>query len=205
MKKQTFVLSILVAGFIAVPAFAAQAGCCGGETPSTMPGCSQMSGHESHGTQATTTTSKLPQPVSAVFDGYIQIQTALAADSLEGITTSAQAIAKSVKEDKANTFSAAIGQQAEAVAKAKDLAVAREAFKPLSESLIQFAAKDTAVSSLYRRAYCPMAKAGWLQTGTSVSNPYMGKAMLRCGQFVKASVVGTAGTPEPTDHSAHAH
>ena len=63
-----------------------------------MPGCSQMSGHESHNAQATTATGKLPQPVSAVFDGYIQIQTALAADSLEGITTSAQAIAKSVKK-----------------------------------------------------------------------------------------------------------
>lgn len=204
MKKQTFVLSILVAGFTAAPAFAAQAGCCGGEATSTMPGCSQMSGHESHGTQATAT-SKLPQPVAAVFDSYIQIQTALAGDSLEGVATSAQAIAKSAKEDKANTFSATLGQQAEAVAKAKDLAVAREAFKPLSESLIKFAAKDTAVSSLYHQAYCPMAKAGWLQTGSSVSNPYMGKAMLRCGQFVKASAAGTAGTPEHTDHSAHGH
>jgi hypothetical protein len=205
MKKQTFVLSILAAGFIAVPVFAAQAGCCGGEDATAMPGCSKMSGHESHDAQATTATSKLAQPVATVFDGYIQIQTALAGDSLEGITTSAQAIAKSVKEDKANTFSATIGQQAEAVAKAKDLAAAREAFKPLSESLIKFATKDTAASSLYRQAYCPMAKASWLQTGTSVSNPYMGKAMLRCGQFVKVSAVGTAGTPEHADHSAHMH
>ena len=91
------------------------------------------------------------------------------------------------------------------MAKAKDLAAAREAFKPLSESLIKFATKDTAASSLYRQAYCPMAKASWLQTGTSVSNPYMGKAMLRCGQFVKVSAVGTAGTPEHADHSAHMH
>ena len=204
MKKQTFVLSILVAGFTAAPAFAAQAGCCGGEATSTMPGCSQMSGHESHGTQATTT-SKLPQSVAAVFDGYIQIQTALAGDSLEGVATGAQTIAKSVKEDQAKTFSAALGQQAEAVAKAKDLAAARDAFKPLSESLIQFAAKDTAVSSLYRQAHCPMAKASWLQTGTTVSNPYMGKAMLRCGQFVKTNAAGTAGTPDRADHSAHMH
>lgn len=202
MKKQTFVLSILVAGLVAGPAFAAQAGCCGGEDTSTMPGCSQMSGHESHGTQATVATNKLSQPVATVFDGYIQIQTALAGDSLEGVATSAQAIAKSVKEDKANTFSATIDQQAEAVAKAKDLAAAREAFKPLSESLIKFAAKDSTVSGLYRQAYCPMAKASWLQTGTTVSNPYMGKAMLRCGQFVKAS---TGGTSEHADHSAHMH
>ena len=201
MKKQTFVLSILVAGFIVVPAFAAPGGCCGGDAKATMPGCSQMSGHESHDARATAT-SELPQPVAAVFDGYLQIQTALAGDSVEGVATNAQAIAKSVKEDKANTFTATIGQQAEAVAKAKDLAAAREAFKPLSESLIKFAVKDAAVTSLYRQAYCPMAKASWLQTGTTVTNPYMGKAMLRCGQFVKAAA---AGTPEHADQSAHRH
>ncbi|MBI3427924.1 MAG: DUF3347 domain-containing protein [Acidobacteria bacterium] len=202
MKKEMLVLSILTAGFITLPSFAAQAGCCGGEDTAAMPGCSQKSGHDAHDAQATAATSKLPQPVAAVFDGYIQIQTALAGDLLEGATTSAQAIAKSVKEDKANTFSTTIGQQAEAVAKAKDLAAAREAFKPLSESLIQFAAKDSTVSGLYRQVHCAMAKASWLQTGTIVSNPYMGKAMARCGQFVKAS---PAGTPEPADHSAHMH
>ena len=202
MKKQTFVLSLLVAGLITVLAFAARAGCCGGDAPAAMPGCSQMSGHESHDTATTTATSKLPQPVAAVFDGYVQIQTALAGDSLEGVTASAQAIARSVKEDKANTFSEKICQQAEAVAKAKDLAGAREAFKPLSESLIQFAAKDATVSSVYRQAYCPMAKASWLQTGTTVSNPYMGKAMLRCGRFVKASATGTQGN---SGHDGHMH
>lgn len=202
MKRQTFVLSILVAGFIAAPAFAAQAGCCGGEDTTTMPGCSQMSGHESHDTKATATTSKLPQPIAAVFDGYAQIQTALAGDSLDGVAASAQAIAQAVKDDKASTFSATIGQQAEAVAKAKDLAAAREAFKPLSESLVKFAAKDAAVSGVYQQAYCPMAKASWLQTGATVSNPYMGKAMARCGQFVKTAA---AGTPEHADHSAHMH
>ena len=201
MKKQILLLTVLVAGFIAAPAFAG--GCCGSEAPAAMPGC-QMSGHESHDAATTTAASKLPQPVAAVFDGYVQIQTALAGDSLEGVPASAQAIAKSVKEDKANTFPEKIGTQAEAVAKAKDIAAAREAFKPLSESLIKFAATDSAVSSAYRQAYCPMAKAGWLQTGTTVSNPYMGKAMLRCGQFVK---VATAGTPpqEHADHSRHAH
>lgn len=203
MKKEMLVLSILTAGFVTLPSFAAQAGCCGGEDTGSMPGCSQKSGHESHDAQSTAAaTSKLPQSVATVFDGYIQIQTALAGDSLEGVTTRAQAIAKSVKEDKANTFLATIGQQAEAVAKAKDLADAREAFKPLSESLIQFAAKDSTVSGLYRQVHCPMAKASWLQTGTTVSNPYMGKAMARCGQFVKAS---PAGTPEHSDHSAHMH
>ena len=28
-----------------------------------------------------------------------------------------------------------------------------------------------------------MAKASWLQTGTTIMNPYFGKAMPHCGQF----------------------
>jgi len=28
-----------------------------------------------------------------------------------------------------------------------------------------------------------MAKASWLQIGTAVKNPYMGKAMLTCGEL----------------------
>lgn len=202
MKKQTLIPSILVAGFLAVPSFAAQAGCCGGADMSTMPGCSQMSGHEAHGATANATAGKLSQPVAAVFDGYIQIQTALAGDSLEGVTASAQAIAKTVKEDKANTFSATLGQKADAVAKAKDLSEAREAFKPLSESLIQFAAKDATLSGLYRQVHCPMAKASWLQTASTVSNPYMGKAMARCGEFVKADA---PAAPANSGHSGHMH
>jgi hypothetical protein len=200
MKKETFVLSILTAGLIAVPSFAAQAGCCDA-APAAMAGCSQMSGHESQDTKATAAvTTKLPQPVASVFAGYIQIQTALAGDSLEGVAARAQAIAKAVKEDKTGTFSATIGPQAEALAKAADLPAARAAFKPLSESLIQFAAKDATLSGLYRQAHCPMAKASWLQTGATVNNPYIGKAMARCGEFVKSS----NGGAQP-DHSAHMH
>lgn len=204
MKKETLVLSVLTAGLLAMPSFAAQAGCCGAD-PGAMAGCSQMSGHESHDTKATAATApvaKLPQPVASVFAGYIQIQTALAGDSLEGVVASAQAIAKVVKEDKAGTFSATIGPQAEAVAKAADLAGARVAFKPLSESLIQFASKDATLAGLYRQVHCPMAKASWLQTGSTVNNPYMGKSMPRCGQFVQSGSAGAQGTGA---HSGHAH
>ena len=30
-----------------------------------------------------------------------------------------------------------------------------------------------------------MAKADWLQTASTVNNPYLGKEMAHCGQFVK--------------------
>jgi hypothetical protein len=78
---------------------------------------------------------------------------------------------------------ATVSQQAEALSKAKDLAAARAAFKSMSESLIQYAKNQKIPAGIYHEAYCPMAKAGWLQTGTTIANPYMGKAMLRCGEF----------------------
>jgi len=32
--------------------------------------------------------------------------------------------------------------------------------------------------------YCSMEKAGWVQEGTEVANPYLGPAMHSCGQKV---------------------
>jgi hypothetical protein len=45
-----------------------------------------------------------------------------------------------------------------------------------------------------------MANADWLQMESAVNNPYMGKAMARCGQFVKSSksqVSGQQGNSMP--------
>jgi hypothetical protein len=199
MKKESFVLSILAAGFITMPSFAAQAGCCGAD-PGAMAGCSQMSGHESRAAQTNAVAQKLPQPLASVFDGYIQVQTALAKDSLEGVAESVQAIAKTVKDDPAKTFSVTIAQQADALDKAADLRGAREAFKALSQSLIEYVSQNPSLAGSYRQVHCSMADASWLQTGSTVSNPYMGKAMARCGEFVKGS-----GGGAQQDHSAHKH
>jgi hypothetical protein len=121
------------------------------------------------------------QPVQTAYDSYFAAQTLLAGDSLEGLSKLGKAIATSVRTDSAKTLPAAVADQAEALAKAKDLKAAREAFKPLSTSLIQFA-KSSKVTE-YHEAYCPMAKASWLQSGKVIVNPYMGKSMLHCGEI----------------------
>ncbi len=125
----------------------------------------------------------LAQPVQAVFDNYIKTQQALAQDSLEGVPASAQVMAKSIRGDSSKAFSPRVAAQAEALAQAKDLEAARAAFKPLSESLIQYLKNQKVPAGTYHEAYCPMAKASGLQTGSTVMNPYMGKAMVHCGQF----------------------
>jgi hypothetical protein len=68
-------------------------------------------------------------------------------------------------------------------AQAKDLKATRAAVKPLRESLIQFV-KDQKISpDVFYVVYCPMARGSWLQSGRTIINPYMGKAMGPCGEI----------------------
>ena len=123
------------------------------------------------------------QPVQSVFDNYIKVQGALVQDSLEGVSGAGTAIAKAIKDDAKHALPTRVAEQAEALGNVKDLEAARAAFKSLSESLIEFVKGQKAAAGTYHVAYCPMAKASWLQTGKAVMNPYMGKPMPHCGQL----------------------
>jgi Cu(I)/Ag(I) efflux system membrane fusion protein len=123
----------------------------------------------------------LMEPVKSVYEHYLAIQKELAKDSLKGVDNHAGAIAKAVKADEMKMLSPQVATEANSLAAAKDLKRAREAFKPLSASLIKYLADNQAGSGVYHEAYCPMAKASWLQTEKEVRNPYYGKSMLDCG------------------------
>jgi hypothetical protein len=123
----------------------------------------------------------LTAPVKSVYGDYLKIQASLAKDSLTGVAETANAIAKSVQTD-AKSLPAAVATEAEALARTSDLKSARAAFKPLSDSLIQYLA-DHKAKDAYVQVYCPMARASWLQAGKNVNNPYMGKAMSDCGEI----------------------
>ena len=123
----------------------------------------------------------LMEPVKSVLDHYLKIQTELAKDSLKGVDEHANAIAKAVKGDSMKMLSPDVANQAETLAKAKNLKAARETFKPLSASLVKYLADHKAGKGVYHEGYCPMVKAGWLQKEKEIRNPYMGKSMLTCG------------------------
>ncbi len=127
--------------------------------------------------------SALMQPVKSVLDDYLNIQAELAKDSLKGVDEHASAISKAVKGDDMKMLSPDVAKQAETLAQAKDLKAARAAFKPLSASLVKYLADNKAGVGTYHEAWCPMVKASWLQTGTAIKNPYMGKQMLSCGEL----------------------
>lgn len=125
----------------------------------------------------------LMEPVKSVLDHYLAIQKELTRDSLKGVDEHATAIAKAVKGDDMKMLPSEVATQAEKLANAKDLKAAREADKPLSAALIKYLADNKAGKGVYHEAYCPMAKASWLQTEKAIKNPYMGKAMPACGEL----------------------
>lgn len=64
----------------------------------------------------------------------------------------------------------------------------RAAFKSLSAAMVELVQRvppSTAVAATLREAYCPMAKANWLQVATGVQNPYYGQGheMADCGSI----------------------
>jgi hypothetical protein len=135
--------------------------------------------------------SGVPAPIQSVMTPYLQIHDALAKDSMDGVSAAATALGKAAQSDK--MFLSELGQEAQTLAQAKDLSSARAAFKPLSETLINVLGDNHVKSDTYVEAYCPMEKARWLQTGTTVSNPF-GASMATCGSIVRGKAAPSATT-----------
>jgi hypothetical protein len=190
--KICLAIFVVAVGGATSPPLLAQ-GCCG--SAGTMKESCGMGaggtshGHGEHGAQALAASQSSPsksvfmQPVQSVFDGYIGIQGTLAQDSLEGVSQTAAEMAKAIRGDSMKMLSPKVAEQAEALAQAKSLEAARGAYKALSDSLINYMKTQKLPPGTYYEAYCPMAKASWLQTDKTVINPYMGKAMVHCGQL----------------------
>jgi Cu(I)/Ag(I) efflux system membrane fusion protein len=146
-----------------------------------------MAGHDGHAARpmargsAPASKPVFMQPVQSVFDNYIAIQNGLAQDSIQGLSKTASAMAKAIRSDSMQMLSPKVAEQAEALAQATDLETARAAYKPLSESLIKYVKSQKLPTESYYEAYCPMAKASWLQTDKTILNPFMGKDMVHCG------------------------
>jgi hypothetical protein len=118
----------------------------------------------------------------AVLDPYLKIQAALSNDTMDGVKANAGEVA---------TASTALGAPAMKIdtaavqlASAVEIEEAREKFGTLSEAI------DTYMTGLklkppegVRVAFCPMVHKPWLQTASTIDNPYYGKSMLTCGDF----------------------
>lgn len=110
------------------------------------------------------------------FSNYIKMQEALAGDDFKGALVAHKAVCdkdlksfKNTYKDCSKTF--------------KDVESLRESFKGLSQIYLKNGNKKEA--STLSKVHCPMAGASWVQKNGKIANPYYGKSMLECGEFVK--------------------
>ena len=96
---------------------------------------------------------------------YEKVHHALAADDLAGAKDAAKSLGKDGSE----------------VANAASLKGARASFEKLSAR----AKTLVAGQSDYHVVHCPMLKKDWVQTSTTIENPYGGKDMVSCGEIQK--------------------
>ena len=125
--------------------------------------------------------------VDAMVDRAVVIQTALAADKLDGVADAAARIAAEAKPlGKPGEKIAAGAAELQQASNAAKIADARTAFGKMSEALIAYLdAEKRKPGAGIRVAVCPMINKPWLQKDGTVQNPYYGKQMLTCGSFKK--------------------
>ena len=88
-----------------------------------------------------------------------------------------------VADDLASVKKAAVdlGPDGADLSKSKSLDEARVAFGKLSDQAVKLAAGQSG----YYVAHCPMKNKDWVQTSTTIANPYGGKEMISCGEIKK--------------------
>jgi Cu(I)/Ag(I) efflux system membrane fusion protein len=139
--------------------------------------------------------------LAPAFDAYFDIHHALSRDDAEAGKQSAAALIEALTSTEGGALEGPVRAawdverknletSARALAEAVDLAAAREAFSPLSETLIIVARRFGAGGGGERRIllfHCPMAfdwrGANWLQNREGVENPYFGSSMFLCGEM----------------------
>ena len=109
--------------------------------------------------------ANLSDPDKQFLTSYGKAHDALVADDLAG----------------AKRAGADLGPDGADLSKSKSLDEARIAFGKLSDKAVKLAAGQSG----YYVAHCPMKNKDWVQTSTTIANPYGGKEMVSCGEIKK--------------------
>jgi len=127
----------------------------------------------------TVDTSALLRAYLALTDGYAADRVgSSAADSLSTEARKLAAGGHGTVSEKA----AAVAELAKQLP-GKDLQAQRGVLKPLSVQMIQLARASPPPALKLHVAHCPMVDADWLQESDTVTNPFMGSKMLKCGNI----------------------
>jgi Cu(I)/Ag(I) efflux system membrane fusion protein len=154
--------------------------------------------------------------MARVYDSYLKIHHGLSRDSLEEAREAAETLEGRLREvdmtllggaahDAWMDYLGGLRNHAGMVRSAGDIAAARTAFAPLSETMYG-AVKRFGVDGgmpAYR-FHCSMAfdnlGADWLQSTKEVENPYWGATMFRCGEMTETVAAGSESQPGEHQH-----
>lgn len=137
-------------------------------------------------------TATTQQLVDKLAGAYLELTNLLAADMTDGAKKLLSRIhiaghdLSDVKDKKLAALGDRIGKGAHE--KVSTLKAIRETYKAISPdvvALVNLAPPTKKVAPVIYQAFCPHAKASWLQLSKMIRNPYFGSAMLKCGQVTK--------------------
>lgn len=158
--------------------------------------------HHGHKMEPSSSATTEQSSDARILGAYTKIHKALTSDSIEGVSMAAMELARMTHEEMPE-----VGKTARNLAQTETLDQARQAFGPLSQSLID-SIKDGKVDGQgFSEAYCPMAAFPWIQAGPDLQNPYYGSSMPHCGMIREK--FGESEMKIPSDdkkeHSGHSH
>jgi hypothetical protein len=79
----------------------------------------------------------------------------------------------------------ALLKDAEQISKSKNINQQRELFAGFSNNMTALAKAVKLTTEPVYQQYCPMKKVSWLSSNKAIRNPYLGSAMLTCGQNIE--------------------
>ncbi len=121
-----------------------------------------------------------------LLQSYYDIKNALVTGNANTTSLKAAEFLKTLDSSDTRTNNEAahmvLSADANEISKSKDIKHQREHFVALSANMYSLAKAVKLTDEPIYYAYCPMQKAHWLSSVSTIKNPYFGTAMLTCGK-----------------------
>ena len=133
--------------------------------------------------------SKKNAQVAKLYQNYVALKNALAADSSAKAAVSASEFLKTASSIDAKTLASSssktLKDNAKVISTSKDIKVQREKFEHISDQMLLISKQYKLADKTVYLQYCPMADAAWLSNESKIVNPYYGSSMLSCGKVTQ--------------------
>lgn len=142
-----------------------------------------------------TKTIQEENPLSRVFDNYLEVKNNLVKSDGKAASKSAVIMLESIKSVEVGKLSMDVHmvwmklqndfiKDAQKISETQNIETQRASFKSLSKNAYEIIKLSKTSETIYYQ-YCPMQDANWLSKEEAIKNPYYGSQMLSCGKTVE--------------------